>query len=422
MLKQIMNINGMTIVEVLVAAGLASIVSLGVATMMQNMFIEQKKVVLLSVLKEQKTRIEFLIRDQNSWNQTINCTSTTTPACATFNSTALFTSLRSSGATTKVNYASPEKIILMDATGAIAMNLLGPSDTAGNGFTEGGGSCTTFSTTAGTDACPISYRMLIGADCATGASCSNPQLKVVARLVFSPSATGTLNRFKTLVAQVSGSSIVDGPINDGSRYDVVVKRTSSQINRFFSISSYKQGATGSPTGAPANSDCTGYGAGVCTVGGAFANHPLLAGAYPNGGWTKDDDLNNLVTTSGANFSFTETGVYSCMISVPAYGTLGFSAELYKSGGIPASVTAASTIAGRWSQASAIIDTKFNVSSTADTYTIRQRCDTNTTSPAPASPQGDPNVSQCSLGLVPSSAYGTPIKIITMTCYKLDKSN
>lgn len=403
------NNKGVGIIEVLIAAGLAAIVSVGIITMLQNMSIEQKKNILLTVLKEQKTRIEFLIRDQASWTQTINCSPTSTPVCSTYNSSALFNSLRASGSVAQVDYTNPEKIILMDATGAVAMNLLGPTDTTGNGFTETGGACAGFSTTTGTDSCPLSYRLLIGADCPGAAvSCSNPQLKIVARLLFSPSANGTLNRFRNLIAQVSGFSIEEPPAIVDGRYDVVVKRTSSQINQFFVVSAYKSSA---PPGAVTS--CAVRGAGQCTTTPAI--HPLLT----TSGWTIDQNAYNLVSTSGPNISFLDTGEYSCTIVVPAFATNGFSASLYKTSGAPAVIAAATTVAGLWSQANVMIDAKFNVSSTADTYTIRQMCDA---VPTASAPFGDPTVGECSLGMVPFAVYGTiNIKIISMTCNKLDRA-
>ena len=81
------NIKGMSLIEVLVAAGLAAIVSLGIATMMQNSFKEQKKIVLLATVKELKARQENLIRDPNAWSKNLNLV-------GTLNSNALFVGLK----------------------------------------------------------------------------------------------------------------------------------------------------------------------------------------------------------------------------------------------------------------------------------------------------------------------------------------
>jgi len=74
MLNFFKNNRGITLVEVLVSAGMTAIVSMGVATMMQNSMQEQRKAVLLDFLKSQKSKFEFLIRDQASWTQTIQST------------------------------------------------------------------------------------------------------------------------------------------------------------------------------------------------------------------------------------------------------------------------------------------------------------------------------------------------------------
>lgn len=410
MLKKFLNSRGVSLVEVMVSAAMTAIVSLGVATMMQNSFKEQRKIVLLDTLKNQKSRLETVIRDQGSWNQTINCTPTTTPACATYNnSNQIFAQMRSASLVSEVSYASPVKMVLMDAAGNLAFNLYGPSDNGvGNGFSEKGTSCNTFNPVpgSGNDACPFSYRIMVATDCPSGLDCSNPQLKVVARLIYNPASNGTLNSFANLLSPVSVSAITDATV-DG-KYDVVVKRTSSSVNRSFRLTS---------TFVPASSGCATAGAGTCTttalgIAGLGGIHPLTQLR----GWTRDYDQNNLVTADGATsagrFRFNETGYYGCVISAQAFATTGFSLTLYNAS-TSSSVAVVNTTAGLWSQSTAVMEVKMNVTNTAHNYQLFQRCDN--------VPGGSPSADNCTLGLGAVSDYGQTLTPINVSCYKIDRA-
>ena len=403
MLKIFMNNRGVTLIEVLVSAAMTAIVSLGIATMMQNSMKEQRKIVIMDTLKNQKQRFEFLIRDQAAWTQTVQNAA---------NTPTLFNEIRSTSQITEVPYSTPVKIILFDASGSSSSTtLLGPADTSGRGFTEKGAVCNGFDSTVGngTDACPFSYKVMIGADCAAGASCGSPQLKIVARLVYNPSPTGTLREYANLIQTISGTDISD-TVSDG-KYDASVKRTTSSVNRSFRIV-----AKHTPSGAP--TDCSaappaGGGAGACSVG-AWATHPVTATTVPGQGWSEDYDPNGLVTNPPAspNIRFTETGYYSCMISVPAFATQGFSISLYNSTS-NTDIATGNTTAGLWAQATAIIDAKFNVTSTSHDFVIRQKCD--------ALPGGTPSANNCTLGMSPSGSYAVAQVVVSMSCYKLDRS-
>ncbi|MBY0452981.1 MAG: hypothetical protein K2P92_08095, partial [Bdellovibrionaceae bacterium] len=75
-------------------------------------------------------------------------------------------------------------------------------------------------------------------------------------------------------------------------------------------------------------------------------------------------------------------------------------------------------AGLWVQATAVIDAKFNVTSTATDYYIRQKCEATPVAPPPSvSTEAD----NCTLGFGPASSYGSFVSIITISCYKMDRS-
>jgi Tfp pilus assembly protein PilE len=392
-LKSFLNKKGVTLVEVMVSAAMTAIVSLGVATMMQNSFKEQRRIVLLDTLKNQKTKFESMIRDQAIWNATMNS--------ATHNPGTMFAQMRSSSPVTEVSYTTPVEYKLVYTDNTLAYDLLGPDDNTGThaGFTEKGQSCSTFSPATGNDDCPISYRLMIGADCATGTSCVNPQLKLVARLVFNPSSTGTLNSYRSFVAAVAGKDINDS-VQD-SKYDAVIKRTATSVNRSFRIINRFSITSGG---------CANAGGGTCT--NTFTTHPRTL----SDGWYADYDPHSLVsTTSSASFYFREQGYYGCVISAPAFATDLFTLGLVNyttnpTGSSP--IGSAQVTAGKWSQATAVIDVKFSVNQTSNAFRIFQSCGVSLTT-IPAADRA------CTLGVY-TDYYSTPT-VISMSCYKIDRA-
>lgn len=386
--RSFLNSKGMSTTEVLVAAGLMAVVSLGVVTMMQNSAIEQKRQNLLNTLKELQARIQNVVRDQAAWEATIK--NNTSTAC-----------LKNLTACSVTADTAPVKISLYDAAAKQVFSLLDWSETGSNkpGFTESGASCSTFIAppAEGTDACPISYRLVVGFQCNSGASCGNPQLKITARLIYNPSKGGYLNRFRSMIA--SGSSTTTNELADPTvdgKYDVAIRRTGAMLNRFFTLKMTKtSGASG----------CASAGVGTCNTS-ALTLHPLSWDS------TAVDDMYSLLTApvlSGAAvqyFQFKETGYYSCTAAVTAYGTMGFRAEIYNQTA-GAVVASAATVAAPGAQSTAVIEDKFNVGSVSDRYILRAKCDSAAEN-------------QCSLGMS-LNPYSNPTTIVSMTCYKFDKN-
>ena len=402
MFKSYLNKKGVTIVEVMVSAAMTAIVSLGIATMMQNSFKEQRRIVLLDTLKNQKTKLESMMRDQAIWNATMNS--------SVHNPGGIFAQMRSSGAISEVSYATPVEFKLVYTDNSLAYDLLGPGDNSGtfSGFTEKGQSCSTFNPGAGsgTDACPFSYRLMIGADCANPSltSCVNPQLKLVARLVYNPATNSALDGYKNFISPVvtSGTTVLD-TIQD-NKYDAVVKRTATSVNRSFRLVSRFTPTAGS---------CATAGGGSCT--NAFSVHPRSTSQ----GWTVEYDPHNLVSsTTTRNFYFREQGYYGCIISAPAFATDAFTLGLVNATNDPTGtnpIGSAQISAGRWSQGTAVIDVKFSVNATSNAYNVWQRCDADLASmptvPGPAE--------RCTLGVFTN--YGVAANVISVNCYKIDRA-
>lgn len=409
------NKKGFSILEVLIAAGLLSIISLGIITMLENMTLDQKRVQVLTTLRDLKSKIEFAIKDQNSWVNTVQDGALNDPANPGAGGWAC---LRNTAACTVAFAApgNPPKLILKDAANNTLYNLLSWTDTTGNGFTETGLPCTGFDSGAGTgnDSCPISYRLVYIFKCAgAAASCVDPQIRVTARMVYNPSPSTMLNRFRALIAQgnmTAGGTTGADDDSDDARYDVSVVRSAAMINRSFKLTMTFTGPAVGPF------DCTNAGVGTCNMGAALnqagARHPLQ--------FSVEDDTADLVTLQDTNFafSFNEKGYYNCTAAVTAFATMGFEAGIVQraaGAAFPGTLVASgSTVAGKWAQSVAIVETRFSVTDTTLWYSIAQKCDDN-------APGGTPVADNCTLGMN-IAPYPTNIaNIVTFSCYRLDKT-
>ncbi len=406
-----MNKNGMGMIEVMVAAAMAAMVSLGVATMMQNSMRESRRVQLLDTLKNRKVNFDNMLRDPDIWTATVSGNSGSVP----------FSQLISSNnSTSEIAFTSPVEFVLYNSDNTVAYDLLGPGDSSGNGFSERGASCTGFNNNpgSGSDNCPLSYRLLVGVECpvSSAAACTNPNLKLVARLMYNPASTGTMAAFTNFLNPVSTTSIADTVV-DG-KYDSVIKRTSTTINRSFRMVS---GFTPHDFGSILTNcqSMGGGGGGRCHTGTGTIHERTSQTTIASGRW--DDSTNgmdpyNLVTVGAAGsgtFSFNEPGYYGCTISVPAFATNSFTAYL-RNTSTNVDVAQSTVTAGLYSQTVANIETKFNVTSTGHLYAIRESCETDGASPT--------NYSYCTLGIPTTTAYdSTFFSLVVVSCYKLDKS-
>jgi len=246
----------------------------------------------------------------------------------------------------------------------------------------------------------------------------NPSLKLVARLVFNPAPGGTLSNFTSFISPVTGQSIADTVVD--SKYDSVVKRTSTSINRSFRMVSAFQPVDFSGTGAVTNCQALGRGgAGHCHTTSTI--HERTTQAAGSGLWSTSSyggyDQTGLVTilTAGnaGKFSFNETGQYGCTITLPAFATNGFTASLYNE--TTSTVVAQNSItAGIYSQATVTIDTKFNVTSTAAMYSVHEQCETDGSA-------GVNHYEYCTLGIPTTTSYSQYYVVVSVSCYKLDRS-
>ncbi len=393
--------RGIGLIQILVGSFIASLISLGVAQMMQQARISQRRIGLMTTLSELQKRINFMIMDQGAFGITINSGD---------NVGAPFTALQAG--TAQAGLGGPVKINLHDSSGdpANTLNLLGPAEMTGNGFTEKGTPCTNFNANpgAGVDECPISYRLMISWTCPTITSCVEPMMVIAARLVFNPSTQPNriLQRFMRLIPQ--------GPANTTSapmKFDVLVRRTGSSIAREFKLAALIPASSpGGTCGASSNL----VGAGVCSTG-APANHPI----FGTTNWVEDYDPHNLVTVGVAGgFYFNDSGSYSCSVKGYAYNTGTADIMLYDVSGtttVGSATTFAGATAGSGSTGAAESLLRLDVSVTvpslpSHTFKIYQKCQATGFPVTPAI---------CSMGFTKTPA--ADYQALSLICTKLDQA-
>lgn len=402
------NQKGSALIQVLIVAGLLSIVALAVSALMESAARERRRVVLFDTLKDVKKKIETNIRDESSWNNTLN------------ESTSGLASCIKKTKKTCTPFGTPVKLILRDASNNVAFGrnitginggLLRWNDNGTYGFTATGKPCNTFTATpgAGNDYCLFSYRIVYKMFC-PNSDCQDPQLKIVGRLRFNPAPNGEYERYRNLISQGNLTNTTLDDADDG-KYDPVVRRTAGIVNPYFSLSMVKTGG--------AVNDCsvaTGAGAGRCSII-VSSPHPLaFEGPTSN---TYDNTYGIATTTDGwLSFSFSRTGNYRCTASVAAFATQEFTASIHNVT-TNIDVGSATILAGYWSQQNAIIDATFTVANTTDQYRIYQKCENN--SPNAQVFLTDPvwsTINECTLGMN-KNAYGSSSTIVSLTCYRLD---
>jgi Tfp pilus assembly protein PilE len=402
------NKKGFSIVQVLVAAAITSVVSLGVVSMMESSRKMQRRTSLMSTLNDLRARIETNLRDQTAFNNTING-----------NSTSPFAQLKTSSLVTENTATTPVKFKMYDPAG-LAWDMLGTaaSDTAGpySGFSEKGTPCTTFSPVLGSgkDECPISYRFLVWANCPKGTdtTCKDPQLTLVARLVYNPSTAGssTLNQWRNVIQQVSGSSLLSAP----DKFDVQIVRTASSISKTFQLSASVNPTLGGSAVACDTSATTNTGGGQCSTAGAQV-HPLTKYSTSSGeGLIVESDQSGLLTavSSGTGqFTIKTPGTYKCIAIAKAFST-HMTLSLYNVTTSTAVTGSALALAGQYAEADARLEVSFNVTAADSVFRLNQECDNNT-------------LKSCTLGFTKNlggySATADSNRLVTITCERVDVS-
>lgn len=374
--KRILNKKGMSLVEVLVAAGLMAIVALGMGGVITSMNKEQNNQTRLATMRELKTRFQNIITDQNAWNKTIQM---------------------NGGA------GQPMQCLLEHTSctpgSAFDLTLYEPSGTAffipppyatspvaagSRGFTDKGVPCNTFDG-AGNDACPISYKVIWEPLCT--APCRNPLVRVTARLLYSPTGATQTTAFSLGTGAITNNEAGAG------KYDVVMKRSSTTVNRSFALAIRVTSAGGAVGGG----DCPNS----FTVRGNSSLPP--AGQYP--AWTEDsDDFNLVAKDDTTGYLRIQPGTFSCKVTATGWAVGSFQIQLRNvtDGAIlNDSIASASTSATSYTQSVATSNPIISISAPKD-FVLEQKC------------QSTAPISKFGMGLT-AQPYAEPSTFATFTC-------
>lgn len=178
--KNLLNNQGMTLVEVMIVVTIMSMVGLGTATMMSNVNSVQRRATLKVTAAELQSNLETLLRNDRAWANSINSAT----------NDSLLGCLRDS-VTNPANYCqhgignSIANFEVRDSAGDVFFQ----SNTQTIGFNQDGETCNTYvqKPNAGNDACPFRYNLTWYALCPNGeVSCRKPQVIIVGDFEFNP--------------------------------------------------------------------------------------------------------------------------------------------------------------------------------------------------------------------------------------------
>ncbi|MBC7742202.1 MAG: hypothetical protein H7061_08395 [Bdellovibrionaceae bacterium] len=378
----------MGIVEVLVAAGLLGVVTVGVSSLVVNMQTEQKRIAIRSTISDIKNRYSALITDNKSWTTTIsqnagmNCLANNN-GCPDENPHAF--DLYLPGSTVPFNRTT---------------------STPYEGFSESGTPCSGFIPTnpgarfgTGNDLCPIGYSLVWQA---LQANVPNTMVKITARLVYNGTAQ---NKFQGSV-ETSYTSAGTFPLYDTTaaapiaRYDIQLTRNSTAVGRQFTVA--HDGTSGTDP------------AGNCGTG---VDTPRTLNFI--------NDPSGLANLTGGGFTFQKAGLYKCSIMSIAFSVDSFTPRLMRNGAMFAS---GNGFAGRWSQVSANFDTSLTIldnevagAPSQASFGLTQNCQTLPSQGGVVSlnpPNTAARIDSFGLGM-PTNPYTTNPRYASVGCTKMD---
>lgn len=356
-LKRLNNNRGFSLIEAMVSAGLMALVASGMVGLVTSMNKEQNNQFRTAALRELKTKFQYLITDQNSWNQTLQY------MAAASDPLALCIKNRSNCSAIGI-----ADVVLRDSAGnafytPVPNAVVSPSYVVANGFTDRGTACTTFNgnSGAGVDTCPIAYKIAWEPVCA-GSPCFNPLIKVTVRLLYNPSATQQSQALSLGNGNLSTGAFSTADTALPGKYDVVMKRSAASVNKAFTIQISSASAV--------------VGGGTCAATPASSARGLAT----NGpGWSEMDDAFELVTVNTTNGRFSvRPGTYNCKVNAAGWAVDSFSIKLQQI--TPTNATVAGSEASSnaptstYKQAFATSSPILSVSGTTDyVYELQQSC-------------------------------------------------
>lgn len=381
----------MGIIEVLVAAGLLAIITVGIATFMVNAQVEEKRIQVKGVVADLKARHAALLTDNRSW-------------VATMSNAANAMACLETGC---ADLTPKELKIFHEGPGGVPVQFPAPAPPGKYpGFTESGAECQDFKPPTGTspwktgtgnDACPIGISAVWQPLTTKG----NTSVQIVVRTVYNGSAS---NKFQNSVETSYKNSVGAYPLFDTTldvgKNDFKLVRNATSVGKQFVLNQHSTTNLGVDTA----------GGGECPGGMASAGNVRV--------FTSKDDPSNLVTLNLVNgtWTFQEAGLYKCSITASAFNTNAFTAILFKGA---TNMGSASGFAGVGTQVSVNFETILTVL-TADlnttVYSLAQKCQT--------IPWVDPFdrvvVKTYAMGMpVPNYAPGST-RFAAVSCVKMDE--
>lgn len=162
--------RGFGLIEVIVVVAIISIVALGIATMMQDMFSQQQKASQRGMLNSTRTRLLETLQSPTGWAAMVaNSANDASLACMRVGNTCAH------GTTGAFN--------IVDSSGTVVY----PSATATAGYRPDGTTCNTFSTSTPDPSCPFRWAFVWTASCPSGSgSCPAPDVHITGTFSYSP--------------------------------------------------------------------------------------------------------------------------------------------------------------------------------------------------------------------------------------------
>lgn len=257
--------RGFGLIEVIVVVAIISIVALGIATMMQDMFSQQKKASQRNALNSTKARLIEILQSPRGWELTVGHSSNDT-----------YLGCLRVGGTCADGFSSALNII--DSSGASYY----PSATATAGFRSDGSTCNTFSTATPDPSCPFRWAFTWTATCPVGTDpCPSPDVRIVGQFSYSAGPTGLGEAFN--------------PAN----YNIDFRRGAEVIRNERVYFAYRLPGPGVAPEVPAPATCKNN----------WRTRALNVSDNPNG---LDD-----VSLAGNQFTL-PTGSYNCRVLVPGF--------------------------------------------------------------------------------------------------------
>lgn len=403
--------KGFGIIEVMVAAGLLLIIAIGISALITNMQKEQRRQQLLATFSSFQNQIQNLIKNENSWKNTIDLPANASMEC-------LRQGKRCDGSVVPGNYVNgaddtefvnnpASEIALVDGAG----NVFYDGKTAANiaGFTEAGSKCTGFTYNApGNDRCPIGYIINWRAKSAD----VTPQLVVSARLIYNPSDA---NPFKKFVNALPLASMT-APYKY-QKYDTKMLRTAKAITKSFTV-------TVPVTRSGAN--CTNAGYGNCGVG-----TPYVYTGYSDDPADFGYDPFDLVSTTATDITFKQKGTYKCTANSNAFAVDSVKLDVMVYPANPTNpVLSQMSSASSYGYGYANINAEGIIevnSDTGITMRLQQTCQSapSASGAGAGTPFQPADINQCTLGFASQSSYTAPNPLTgkfikaSITCSKIE---